>query len=459
MELHARLRSFVPPSWRVALWGLLYYSSIFLIKVGMFACAWRERPAFGGLSFKTCLALAQTFGYASGKIPSLVYSPKLPEEQLRGALMAVIVAAGTAVTLSTFAPPGLSLVLVAMACFALAPAWSILMRFLEGRRDTEAVVAIVSFSYIGCSGLCKGITVDLVVVGFSDAEAVATCAVAGTALGLLAAERVAAQPPPSEADIEKRGRRKQMTNYRAEGGQLAREFGLGLALCVSAYTLLGSLRAYRDYFQLELFMAVGLSGQGASLFATSEFTISVVVLASTACFGLVEDNRRALRLILWVAAGGGVGLAGFTALHGQGWIGGLAWMVCLGASAFLAYVPLGCMLYERLLGAAREQMTSALLNLLADACVLVGTAILLCYKDFYISASESEADASVQSLHARAAQDYAFFAKSCWTCGFVIAALLLLANWSLERNLDARLRARDRGGAPGKLSTGELHRV
>jgi hypothetical protein len=39
-------------------------------------------------------------------------------------------------------------------------------------------------------------------------------------------------------------------------------------------------------------------------------------------------------------------------------------------------VPLGSMLFDRLLGAAHEDMTSALLNLIMDAAVLIGTATL-----------------------------------------------------------------------------------
>ena len=126
---------------RLALFALLFYSSIFLIKASMFACMWSSRPSIGGLGFKTCLALAQTFGYAAGKVPALMITPKLPHERLRGALFAVILAAGTCVTLSCTTSAALSLLLVALACVWLAPAWSLLSRFLEGRRETEAIVA------------------------------------------------------------------------------------------------------------------------------------------------------------------------------------------------------------------------------------------------------------------------------------------------------------------------------
>ena len=119
------------------------------------------------------------------------------------------------------------------------------------------------------SGVCKGIAVDLIAYGFTDAEAVALCAVVGAVVGVGSAIGVAAQPPPSAADVEKRGQRRPMTDYRAECGRLLHEFGLGIMLTLVAYTMLGALRAYRDYFQLELFHAVGLSGQLA-LFASEE---------------------------------------------------------------------------------------------------------------------------------------------------------------------------------------------
>ena len=107
---------------------------MFLTKANMFACSWADQPSFLGLNFKTSLALAQTFGYAAGKVPSLIYSPKLPHSRLRGALIAVVAAAGSCIALSCFTPAAASLILVWLACVCLAPTWSILQRFLEGRR-------------------------------------------------------------------------------------------------------------------------------------------------------------------------------------------------------------------------------------------------------------------------------------------------------------------------------------
>lgn len=225
-------------SLRLGMLALVYYSCVFAIKASMFACSWRNIPAIAGLSYKTCLALAQTFGYAAGKVPAMMYSPKLQHDRLRGALVGILLASGSCVLMSCATPPATSLCLVWLACVWLAPTWSVLQRFLEGRRDTERIVAIVSFAYIGSAGLCKGAAVDLLALGLSDSQAVALCAAVGMAAGVAAAYGIAAQPPPSAADVAKRGRRKPMTNYRDECGRLQARFGVGIGLTVAAYTVL-----------------------------------------------------------------------------------------------------------------------------------------------------------------------------------------------------------------------------
>jgi hypothetical protein len=51
----------------------------------------------------------------------------------------------------------------------------------------------------------------------------------------------------------------------------------------------GRLRAYRDFFQLELFAAVGLTGS-SSLFTSSEFMVSLIVLSTTSAYSVIDDK-------------------------------------------------------------------------------------------------------------------------------------------------------------------------
>ena len=199
-----------------------------------------------------------------------------------------------------------------------------------------------------------------------------------------------------------------------------------------------------------------------SLRCRSEFSVSLVVLLATAGFGLVDDNRSALDTILLVSALiAAPGIALLTMCHEYGLpvIGsGLAWIIGVGACTFLAYVPLGTMLFDRLLGAAKEEMTSSLLNLIMDASVLLGTATLLCYKDFLQplpaasstapllvangsdTTSSDSANVAAAALDEDAAHMHRFFCGACKEGGLAVSVLLLLATWSLGSAVDRRRR-------------------
>ena len=91
------------------------------------------------------------------------------------------------------------------------------------------------------------------------------------------------------------------------------------------------------------------------------------------------------------------------------------------------------MLWDRLLAAAHLDTTSALLTLCLDASVLVGTATLLCYKDF-VQASGSE--------DARHMHD--FFCECCVGGGVGVAMLLGGAKVMLGRAVDRKRRKHTR---------------
>jgi len=350
------------------------------------------------------------------------------------------------------APQWLGVPLVACACVFLAPSWSFLQRFVEGRTHTEAIVALVSFSYIGVSGIVKSVGVKLLGYGLSERSMVVACVLFGVALGTASALVVVAQPPPSATDLRRRGPRQRITSLRAEGAMLFRRYGLGLSLSILAYVLCGTLRAYRDYFQLELFAAAEVEGV-TSAFAMSEGTISVLVLSICALFSRVQSNSRAMHVIIAATVAGGALVAGLTLAWRAGRVCGFPWIVGVGCGTFLSYVPLGTMLFDRVLSAAEEHVTSTFLALVSDTCVLVGTAALLCYSQTQHLPSPSQ-PAHLRSPTPAAAEAKGhgqLFATLAVTLGTCIALLMSAAAFAFSRAIDERRRSakihRERSGA------------
>lgn len=412
-----------------------FYSSIYFIKVCVFAARWSGHTWFD-MDYKTALAIAQSTGYLVGKLPAALLTPKLGQTQLLWGVLVVVWCAGILVLAlgvlpSAFGPPCLFL---ASAC--LASAWSLMMRFIEGRALTDAIVAVVSLSWIGVSGVVKTVGVQLVLSGLPERAMVVACACFGLVSGTSFALAMASRPPPSALDERVRGARRAMRSIRREGLLLLSRHGPGIALTTCAYMLCGTLRVYRDFFMPELFAEAGLQGHPAS-FALSEGCIALLVIVTVGSFARIGDNRLAYNVILVTATCGVLLVLAATLAWRHGVLGGLGWITAVGAGVFLMYMPIGCSFYDRLLGAACEQLTTTLLSVIQDASTTAGAAALLLYKEYgWRPARVAQAGGSSAS---------AFFAAAATAVGALSAVLLLCATVAFDRSVGAarqRVRAK-----------------
>lgn len=418
-----------------------FYFAVLLIKLAPFAGTYPgERLC--GLPMKSALALCQTIGYLCGKPLALVLVPKLRREDLRAGMLAALWGEGLCLALAPrFGSAAIGAGLFAGGLFG-ASAWSLLVRACEGRARTDAIIAAASFCAVGMGGVAKAVGAALIVArGLSNGAMVSSCAVGGICLGSCCAFLLCAQEPPSAADVRLRGERRALSSLRQQGARLLRRHGLGVLLSTCAYTTAGTLRAYRDFYQPELFQAVGLGGR-PQLLAESELLIGACVLLCVGALSAVADSWRALNLIVWTAAGGGLLVAASSlALRAGALPSGFAWVGLVGCGLFLAYIPIGTVLYERLLAAAHEQLTTSLLSILSDGCVYLGTAALLLASAY---APRTAAPGAPGAAEAQQVRD--FFAGAATVGGLAVLALMLLAGGAFN---DSIRRTRLRSGLLG----------
>ena len=66
-------------------------------------------------------------------------------------------------------------------------------------------------------------------------------------------------------------------------------------------------------------------------------------------------------------------IAAATAAFGLGWVDGLTWMILIGVGLYLAYVPYGCVLFDRLIAATGVVGTAVFMIYVTDAFGYVGS--------------------------------------------------------------------------------------
>lgn len=327
------------------------------------------------VKYKAALVIAQVLGYALSKMVGVkVVSETRPEQRAVG-ILALIGFAELALVGFALTPPPWSVGWMFVNGLMLGMIWGLVFGFLEGRRVSEVLGAMLCTSFIVSSGVVKSAGEWVLLRGL--ANAVWMPAVTGllfTPLLILCVGGLAALPPPSREDEALRVARAPMNG--AARREMWRAFAPGLVLLVIVYVGLTALRDFRDNFAVEIWTGLGFRND-ARIFTVSEVPVAVIVLAMLSLVMFVRDNRMAFLANL-LLVGAGLVLTGVATLAFQlHQIGPVSWMIALGAGLYLAYTPFNAILFDRFVAASGRTGNAGFLIYVADACGYASSVALL----------------------------------------------------------------------------------
>ena len=258
--------------------------------------------------------------------------------------------------------------------------WGLVVRFLEGRKVSELLLAGMSSSYILASGEVKRVGRWLMdahgVPEFWMPFVTAALFVVPFALAVWILTRL---PSPSPEDEALRTKRQPMP--REERWRFLRRYLTGMILLCVAYFFLTAYRDFRDNYQADLFLQMGVSD--AAAFSRTERPVAFGVLVVLGLLFLIRDNRAGL-IGAYVIMICGLAMMGVsTWMYQQGMLGGESWMIWSGLGVYLAYVPYGSVLFERTIAVTRFAGTSVFAIYVIDALGYTGSVGLQLYKDLF----------------------------------------------------------------------------
>jgi hypothetical protein len=168
---------------------------------------------------------------------------------------------------------------------------------------------------------------------------------------------------------------------RAERRKFRMRFLPGLALLMFVYLFLTAYRDFRDSFGVEIFQQLGYGDEESVIFTRSELVVAFGVLAVLGSLSLIRDNRRGLSGAFVVMLAGAALVGGSTVLLDLGKISGLTWMILCGLGSYLAYVPYGTVLFERIFASTRAAGTAVFAIYIADSIGYTGVVGVTLGKD------------------------------------------------------------------------------
>lgn len=360
--------------------GFCAYFSMYAFRKPFTAATYQDVEGWGfAIDFKIALIIAQVCGYALSKFIGIRVISEMPASR-RGLAIVGLIGMSWLALIAFGLLPRWGVIALFFNGLPLGLIWGLVFAYLEGRRTSEVLGALLCASFILSTGVAKSVGAWLM-TQHGISELWMPAATGALFMPLLAISTLALSqlPPPSALDELERTRRAPMS--RQQRVEFLRQYAPGLFLLVLAYVLFTAFRDFRDSFSAEIWSALGHTDT-VLLFTASEVPVAIVALVGLGVVMLVRDNQRALLLIHALVAAGAALIGVATLAFEAGLLAPLPWMVLSGAGLYLAYAPFNAMLFDRLIAVTRQVGTAGFLIYVADSSGYLSSVALLLYRNF-----------------------------------------------------------------------------
>ncbi len=361
--------------------AFLVYFSMYAFRKP-FAVATFQGYEIWGINYKIVLIISQVIGYTISKFIGIKVISEMKKERRPWLIIGFILLAELALLGFALVEPPYNFVFLFLNGLPLGMIWGLVFSYLEGRNITEILATILSASFIMASGVTKAVGKYLL-LEFSVSEfwmpfLTGLIFLIPLLFSVWWLEKI---PSPTKEDILLRKERLPMT--KTDKKKLFWGLFPGLMALIVMYLFLTAFRDYRDNFSAEIWIETGLENS-ASIFAKTETYIAFLALSILALFVFIKDNLKAVKTMILVMILGLISIAITTYLfHQHNALSPFTWMTITGLGAYIAYIPLGSMLFDRIISALSYKGNAGFLIYIADAIGYVGSVFILFYKEFF----------------------------------------------------------------------------
>jgi hypothetical protein len=371
-------------TWPYGLQSLLAAIAAF----GAYTCMYAFRKGFTAgtyagsqyfhIDYKVWLVIAQIIGYTASKFYGIKFISELNPANRAKSILGLIGIAWVALLLFAIVPAPYNIIFLFINGFPLGLIWGLVFGYLEGRRSTEFMAAVLSISLIFASGFVKTIA-RLLMSGLHINEYImpfytGAIFVLPLIIFVLCLELM---PLPTAEDIRLRTKRLPMD--AAERKSFLKKFMPGIILTLIIYVLLTIMRDVRDNFEVEIWASLGVKDN--TIYAKIDSIISIAVLIAMSLLILIKHNLKAFTVIHIMIIFGCALIGIGTVLYALHMIPPMVWMTFAGLGLYLGYVPYNAVFFERMLASFQYKGNVGFLIYVADSMGYLGSISVLLVKE------------------------------------------------------------------------------
>jgi hypothetical protein len=371
------------PAWFISIYAAVCSFCVYFCMYAFrkpFTAAGFVGMSFLHIDYKVWLVTAQVVGYMLSKFYGIKFISGMRGAKRAITIVKLILFAWLSLLLFAITPAPYNIFFLLLNGFPLGMVWGLVFSFLEGRRATEFMGAVLCISFIFSSGVAKSVGKSIVIDWHMSETWMPFIAGGGFVVPmLLFTWLLNHMPDPTEKDVQFRSVRKPMIS--TERKEFVAMFLPGIVTIVTTYVLLTVLRDFRDNFANELYTELGY-GNNAAIFTITEIPISLIVLLCMSLLVLVKNNFKAFMINHFMVIGGYVLALISTLLFTMHYISPVIWMIMIGTGLYLSYVPFNALYFERMIATYRAKSNVGFIMYIADAFGYLGSVLILFIKEF-----------------------------------------------------------------------------
>lgn len=333
-----------------------------------------------GIDYKVVLIIFQLIGYTISKTLGIKFVSELKKEKRVQLLLLLLSFALISLLFFALVPYPYNALFLFFNGLPLGMIWGVVFSFIEGRRSTELLGAIMASSFIVSSGIVKtsGVWV-LTKVNSNEMEMpfiTALLYIPLLIIGIFLLQRI---QPPTIDDHQERTERIPMNSEQRK--KFFHSFYFGIILSILMYVLLTIFRDMRDNFAIEFWNSIGYH-QSPQILTLTEIPVAVLVMLVISVMIFIKDNKIAFYSTFWITLLGGILLILTSISFYLKIINGTLWMIITGFSMYLPYIAFHSLFFERWIAYFKYKSNTGYLMSMADTAGYLGSTFILLIKSF-----------------------------------------------------------------------------
>ncbi|RKR84579.1 hypothetical protein BDD43_4824 [Mucilaginibacter gracilis] len=333
---------------------------------------------YAHIDYKVWLVIAQVIGYTFSKFYGIRFIAEVKPAKRAIYIITLIGIAWLALLCFALTPAPYNIVFMLVNGFPLGMIWGLVFSYVEGRRSTEFMAAIMSVSLIFASGFVKTVG-RLLLTAYHISEywmpfVTGLLFVLPLLLFVLCLEIA---PPPTVKDIKLRTLRSVMN--AADRQRFVINFLPGIILTLIIYVLLTVMRDVRDNFEVEIWAGLGVKSN--TIYTNIDTTIALIVLFLMSLLIIVRNNLKAFALIHGLIITGCILVGLATLAFNLHLIGPVVWMTCAGLGLYMGYIPYNAIFFERMIASFQVKGNVGFIMYIADSAGYLGSVSVLLIKE------------------------------------------------------------------------------